>query len=318
MKTFVTILVPVYNEVGNVEPLLEALKHTFAQMGEDHYEIIFVDDGSTDDTAPCIASVEARDPRIRLIELSRNFGKEAALSAGIMHAGGDVVIMLDGDLQHPPEYIPEFIRAWKEGADVVIGVRRKNPDESVVRRFMSRSFASLMQRIAGVPTVSGATDFRLLDKAVVEEFKRFTERERITRGLIDWLGFKRAYIAFDANARHSGTARYGYAKLIRLALSAILAHSLLPLRFATYLGLPITVFAGSLGLFTILEMFVLGDPLDLAIPGTAMLAMMILFLNGILLISIGLVMLYIEKIHQESMNRPLFVVRRRDRKSLND
>lgn len=309
MKKQITILVPVYNEVGNIAPLAEAVSHVFKDLSYG-YELLFVDDGSTDDTLTQILELEAADNHVRSLALSRNFGKEVALSAGLAHAEGDAVILMDGDLQHPPEVIPEFIAHWEDGADVVIGIRRKNPDEGLFRSAASKFFSYLMRTIGNIPTVSGATDFRLLDRVVIDEFKRFTERGRITRGLIDWLGFTRSYITFDARRRHSGVGRYSYGSLIRLFFSAIFAHSMLPLRFAVYLGIPITIFAGGLGLFTLVEMFLLNDPLMLQIPGTAMLGMMILFLNGILLISIGLVSLYIEKIHSEAVNRPLYVLRK--------
>jgi dolichol-phosphate mannosyltransferase len=187
----ITVIVPVYNEEGNIAPLTEAVGRVFADLPEYRHEILFVDDGSTDGSRACI-EVASKGGGVRSIELSRNFGKEAPLSAGLAHAEGDAVILMDADLQHPPEVIPELIAAWEDGADVVIGVRRKNPDESAFRALASKLFAHAMRAAGNVPTVRGATDFRLLDSRVVAEFARFTEHGRMTRGLIDWLGFRRA------------------------------------------------------------------------------------------------------------------------------
>lgn len=312
----ITLIVPAYNEADNIAPLIEAVENAFRALPAYAHEILFVDDGSTDTTRFCIEEA-AKGGKVRLLELSRNFGKEAALSAGLAHAKGDAVILMDADLQHPPEVIPELIRAWEEGTDVVIGIRKKNPDESVFRALASKLFAHTMRAAGNVPTVRGATDFRLLDSRVVAEFARFTEHGRMTRGLIDWLGFRRAYVSFDANARHAGKTRYSGAKLFSLAISAFVAHSMLPLRLASYLGVFIVFFSGPLGLFILVEQLILGDPFALAIPATAMLAVMILFLNGVMLVCLGLVSLYIERIHQEAMGRPLFVVRSPDRKEGN-
>lgn len=310
MKKNISIVVPVYNEAGSLQALYTELVSVFSELGSMYrYQLIFVDDGSTDGSVSIMQSIEGKDTQVSFVEFSRNFGKEAALSAGIAKANGDAVILMDADLQHPPRYIQEFISAWEKGAEVVIGVRAKNPDEGWFRSVCSKVFASIMRTASDLPTVSGATDFRLLDKRVAEAFLKFTERERITRGLIDWLGFKRVYVPFDASARFAGKAQYSYRKLFGLTLSAFVAHSLIPLRLAGYLGFFITFFAGALGFFILVEQLILGDPLSLHIPATAMLAVMILFLNGVLLICLGLMSLYIEKIHRETVNRPLYVER---------
>lgn len=308
----ITVIVPVYNEEENINALIEAVGRVFSSVPAYAYEILFVDDGSTDEGRVRIEAAVESGAQVRLIELSRNFGKEAALSAGLAHARGDAVILMDADLQHPPELIPQFIHAWEGGADVVIGVRKKNPDENMLRALASNVFARTMRAAGDVPTVRGATDFRLLDRTVVDAFKNFTEHGRMTRGLIDWLGFRRVYVSFNANARHAGKARYSGMELCSLAVSAFIAHSMLPLRLAGYLGVLIVFFSGPLGLFILVEQLILGDPMNLAIPATAMLAVMILFLNGVMLVCLGLVSLYIERIHQEAMARPLYVLRMRN------
>lgn len=307
MEKLISVVVPVYNEAGNVRAVALAVSRALA--GE-RYELVFVDDGSTDASSVELASLAAEDERVRLVALTRNFGKEAALSAGIAASKGDAVALMDADLQHPPELLPKLLAEWEAGADVVVGVRQRNPDEGIVRRFASRAFSIVMRNISDVPSISGATDFRVIDRVVADEFNRFTERGRITRGLIDWLGYRRAYVPFDAGKRHSGTAQYGFRKLVALGISAFLSHSLLPLRVAGYLGIPITLFSGGLGLFIIIEQFMLGDPLGMDISPIGMSAVMILFLNGIVLICLGLVSLYVARIHAETVNRPLYVVRK--------
>ena len=317
MSKHITIVVPVFNEAENILSLYERIAAVFSELGENYqYRLLFVDDGSTDASVERIDGLMKANSRVHCVRLSRNFGKEAALSAGIAQAEGDAVILIDADLQHPPALIKDFIAQWELGADIVIGLRKKNPDEGLIRKVGSKVFAYIMRKIGDAPTISGATDFRLLDSIVVEEFKHFTEHGRMTRGLIDWLGFTRAYVSFDAHKRHAGEARYGYRKLMGLGFSALFSHSMLPLKVAGYLGFFITLFAGGLGLFIFVEQIILGDPFVLEIPATAMLAVMILFLNGILLVSIGLVSVYVAKIHHETLNRPLFVIRQKKSRTI--
>lgn len=310
MSKEITVVVPMFNEADNIRPLYERVRQVFEGLGEGYaYHLLFVDDGSTDESLMRARALSQSDQAVTTISLSRNFGKEAALTAGIARATGAAVVLMDADLQHPPAVISQFVAAWERGADVVVGVRKHNPDEGFLRKTSSQLFSYIMSKMSDVPSVRGATDFRLLDRAVVEAFNAFTEHSRMTRGLIDWLGFKREYIAFDADKRHAGVAQYSSRKLIELAFSALVSHSLIPLRLAGYLGVGITLFAGSLGLFIIIEQIVMGDPLGIDFTGPAMLAILILFLNGILLISMGLMSVYIAKIHGETLNRPLFVVR---------
>jgi dolichol-phosphate mannosyltransferase len=307
----IAVVVPLYNEEENIPVVYSALKDVFGKLRSYDPTFYFVDDGSVDGSASVVERLSINDNRVRLVMLSRNFGKEAALSAGIQQAtDADAVVLIDGDMQHPPDHIPSFLAAWEKGADVVIGVRESNPDESIFRRTCSRIFSGIMNALSSTPTVRGATDFRVLDQQVVRAFSALSERNRITRSLIDWLGFRRAYIPFVASARHSGAAQYSIRQLIRLAFTAFISHSLLPLRFAGYLGVPITLFSGGLGLFVLIEQLIMGDPLQLQVPGTAMLAIMILFLNGIVLLCLGLVSMYIAHIHDETTRRPLFILRK--------
>src|ERR1035437_7127213 len=211
MQKIISIIVPVHNEEKNI-PLIEAeLSHVLAALPYS-YEIIFVNDGSTDNSEQVIEDLTKSDVRIKSIEFSRNFGKESATSAGLQHSIGDAVIVIDADLQHPTCLIPRFISAWEKGVDVVIGLRTKNNGLSPIKSFCSFIYYKIINAISDTPIEPGATDFRLMDRKVVTAFKQFTEHERITRGLIDWLGFKREFIEFEANERANGKASYSYSK----------------------------------------------------------------------------------------------------------
>ncbi|HEX7963484.1 MAG TPA: glycosyltransferase family 2 protein [Candidatus Saccharimonadales bacterium] len=305
----ISIIVPMHNEALNI-PLLykELAKHT--QKVPYQFEFVFVDDGSTDESLDSLQELAGRDERVRVLEFARNFGKEAAVSAGLDAAWGDAAIILDADLQHPPALIPKFIAAWERGNDVVIGVRRYSKQEGRLKRLTSDWFYHLLHLVANTQITPHASDFRLLDKKVIRIFRQLTERDRITRGLIDWLGFKREYIPFTAPPRKHGVAVYSWRKLFELAINTFTGYSLFPLKFAGYLGLFILLTAVPIGSFLSFERFVLNDPLHWNITGTALLAMMILVLVGIMLGCLGLISLYIARIHAEVTNRPLYVVRR--------
>jgi len=218
--------------------------------------------------------------------------------------------MIDADLQHPPELIYEFLAKWKHGAEIVIGVRNKNQNENFIKKTGSYCFYKIINKISDTKITPFATDYRLLDRIVIKEFNKFTEKNRITRGLIDWLGFKRDYIYFNANQRAHGKASYCYLKLFKLAINSIVSLSLFPLKIAGYSGIFITLFAGLLGIFIIIEKYIFNDPWNLNFSGPAILAVIILFLVGIILGCLGLIALYIASIHNETINRPLYVIRK--------
>ena len=310
--TIITIIIPVYNEEKNIPLVYDEIKKVWKNLKEKYdYEIIFVDDGSEDESLRIIEDLRAENEKIKFIQLSRTFGKEVATSAGINNAQGEAAIILDADLQHPPELIPEFLKKWKEGADIVIGVRNKNKSDSITKKIGSFFFYKIINRISDTQIVPQSTDFRLLDKTVIQEFNKFTERNRITRGLIDWLGFRRDYIYFNADERSNGKASYSTFKLTKLALSTMTAHSFLPLKLAGYFGIVIIMTSGPLGLFIFTEKYILKDPWGLSISGSAILATIILFLVGIILICLGLIALYIGSIQSEVINRPLYVARKK-------
>ena len=245
-----------------------------------------------------------------LIELSRNFGKEMAVTAGLATAHGVAAIIIDADLQHPPHLLPEFIDAWKDGNEVVIGVRAADKQyASFIKRQGSRIFYRLINSLSPVEIMPNATDYRLIDRVVIDAYNRFTEHNRMTRGLIDWLGFKRSYITFKPAPRANGEVSYSVRKLTGLALNSIVGMSLVPLKFAGYLGAAITGIFGILGAFIAVEMFIFNDPWHLNIANSVNLAVLIIFLIGIVLTALGLVGLYIAAIHTEVSGRPLYVAR---------
>jgi glycosyltransferase involved in cell wall biosynthesis len=307
--TLISIIIPCHNEAANLEALHAALTVTTRSCPEE-FEFIYVDDGSTDDTVLIAKTLRRGHVNVRLVQLTRNFGKEIATTAGLQAATGEAAITIDADLQHPPALIPALIAAWREGSEVVVGVRRTGGRHApVLKRAGSSAFYRIINTMSQVQIRAGATDYRLLDRAVIHEFNRFTERGRITRGLIDWLGFRRAFVEFTPAKRHAGTAAYSYRKLFGLATTSIVSMSFFPLRLAGYLGVIITLTSGPLGLFILVEKYFMHDPLGLNITGTATLAVVLLFLCGIILMCLGLIALYIATIHTEVMNRPLYVVR---------
>lgn len=315
----ILIIIPAYNEEKNIVPMHEKLRAVLeALQGRYLFEILFVNDGSTDGTAKEIEKLSLNDTDVKIIDFSRNFGKEIATTAGINACSSDACIMLDADLQHPVEKIPEFIEKWEQGAEVVIGVRRENRSDGWLKRMGSFWFYKIINNISDVDIVPNATDFRLIDRAVVREFNRFTESNRMTRALIDWLGFRRDYVRFDADKRLHGTASYSLWKLFKLAINGFVSLSLVPLKIAGYLGIFITFISGISGVYILLGKYIFRTQLESifyfsrTFSDAENLAILILFLVGIILISIGLIALYVANIHSEVIKRPMYVVRKKN------
>lgn len=306
--TLVSIVVPVYNEMASLEVFHNSLVKTVENLGKTDYEIIYCNDGSTDVTAELIAAFANANPRVKLLSLSRNFGKEIALSAGIAAARGEAIITIDGDGQHPVELIPEFISKWRKGAKVVVGVRDSNRGEGIVKKLTSKLFYSIFNFVTRQNIIRGAGDFRLIDRVIQQEFVKLTEPDRMTRALIDWIGFDREYIHFDANPRIAGEATYSGRKLIALAAKSFVALSPKPLYLISYLGGIVTFASFIIGSAIIIEQFILSDPLYWNFTGTAMLSFLLLFVVGIILMAQGLVGLYVSQVHNQTKGRPLFVV----------
>lgn len=304
MEQTISIIIPMYNEAANLRPLYSELRLCIARLKGYRFEVIFVDDGSKDDSAQVARQLATRDRRLRVLELSRNFGKEPAMTAGLHAARGDAALIMDADLQMPPQLIGEFVKKWENGDEVVIGVFG-NRKTSSLHAFGSRWFYRIMQRISTTEIIPHETDYRLMDRKVINEYNRLTERNRITRGLVDWLGFKRSTISFEQAPRLNGKPAYTYKKLIGLAVNSFTAESLIPLKLAGYLGVSILMLAIPIGGVMTINREVYHWP----IRGTAFLAILIVALVGLVLACLGLISLYIARIHAEASNRPLYVIR---------
>lgn len=313
MNKRIAVVIPVYNESNNIAPLLARLAAVAEKMSEIDWTFIWVNDGSSDQSWLKLSEIVTQNPygsqtniRLQAIDLSRNFGKELALTAGIHHSDADAVICIDADLQHPPELIPELVRNWLEGNEIVATVRSKIEKQPLLRRLGSYSFYWLMSKISGVGMRSQTTDFRLYDKKVIDVFRLVTEKQRMLRGIMDWLGFKKVYIEFSAAARESGEPGYSYGKLWQLAVNSITSFSLFPLKLTGYLGVVITVISGLLFAGMVTSRFIfksqMFSPLAIVVVANT-------FLIGIVLMAIGMVALYIGHIHTEVINRPLYIVR---------
>jgi glycosyltransferase involved in cell wall biosynthesis len=303
----ISFVVPVYNEAAGLAVFHKSLVDVIKKSLKNNYEIIYCEDGSTDKTAELINKWHAGNKRVKLIKLSRNFGKELATTAGLHAAAGQAIITLDADGQHPVSLIPKFLDRWQKGNKVVIGIRTENKNEGIIKRWGSKFFYSFFNRFTRLGLIPGSTDYRLIDRSVQQEFKKMTERNRITRGLIDWLGYDRDYIYFKAKARQSGQAAYSFRKLSKLAIDSVISMSLSPLYVTAYIGavvLPLAIIAGLIMLINVL----LGDPLSLHATASAYLVVLLVCLMGVVLLSQGILGLYLSHIHTETQNRPLYIV----------
>lgn len=313
----ISIVIPVFREALNLKPLFKRLEDVVSGM-PDHYswQYVFVNDGSPDNSLDILKELAKVSDRVKVVDLSRNFGKEVALTAGVNEVDdADAVICIDADLQHPPELIPSLVKEWEDGYEVVATVRTSIDKQPALRRLGSYLYYWLMGKVSGLQMMSQTTDFRLYDRKVVEAFKEATERQRIFRGIMDWMGFRRIYVEFQADARHEGDAGYSYSKLIGLALNSITSFSLWPLRLTGLLGLFIAGGSGGL-LLWMLGNYIIRD--TLVYTPLAIVVVANTFLVGVVLVSIGLVAIYIGSIHTEAINRPLYIVRERIRNAQED
>lgn len=306
-----SVVVPVYNEAANIRSFYDDLEPIVRKETGGKYEIVYVDDGSTDASAEKIMALRRNNKKVRLVSLSRNFGKEMALAAGITQATGQAVMTLDGDGQHPAGRIPDFLEAWHKGAQVVIGVRIENKNEGLIKKLGSRLFYLLFNWLSGTSMIPRSGDFRLIDREVQQAFMQLHEGNTMTRGLIDWLGYERTYIPYKANARTAEAARYTVRRLVRLAAHSFVSLSPTPLYAFGYLGLVITSVSFVIGTAVLIQQLILGDPLDWDFTGTAMLSILVLFLVGLVLVAQGVMALYVSHIHMQSKGRPLYIVNRR-------
>jgi polyisoprenyl-phosphate glycosyltransferase len=303
-----SIVVPLYNEEENVAPLIERIVAIVTALdGRPTYEIILVNDGSSDRTLDRIRVEMSRREHVVLVNLSRNFGHQVAASAGIDIAAGDAVVLMDGDLQDPPELIAEFVTRWQEGYDVVYAVRRTRKGESPFKLLTAQIFYRTIKRLTKVSIPVDTGDFRLMSRRVVEALKRSPERHRFLRGMVSWVGFNQTGVAYDRDERHSGSTKYPLPKMLRFAIDGITSFSDVPLRFASYLGFASSVIAFIYALIVIgFKLFSLHPPGYT--PGWASTIVAILFLGGVQLISLGILGEYIGRIYDEAKGRPLYLI----------
>ncbi len=299
----ISVVVPCFDEAENLHallarlvPVLEASKKTF--------EIIFVDDGSRDDTVALARRLAAEDPRIGLLVLSRNFGKEIAISAGLDHARGAAVVIIDADLQHPPELIARFIEAWEQGYEVIHAAQSIRPDESALKRFLVKAFYRLHGALSETRLPKGVGDYCLLDRKAVDALRRLPERARFMKGLYFWIGYRQIQIPYEPEARASGSGGWSMHRLFGLALNGLTAFSTIPLRFAIYVGLLVSLLTLVYAIVLIVNVLVHG----VDVPGYASLMVGLLFLGGAQLIGLGILGEYIGRIFEESKGRPLYLV----------
>jgi polyisoprenyl-phosphate glycosyltransferase len=302
----ISIVVPVKDEEAAIQPFITRINQVLSLLPIDNrWEILFIDDGSQDNTLPAIIAANRADPRICALSLSRNFGKEAALSAGLDHAQGDAVIPLDVDLQDPPEVIGEMITRWREGYDVVYGVRRNRETDSLPKRLTADLYYRAHNRISHDKIPEHAGDFRLLDRKVVAVIRKLPERNRFMKGLFAWSGFKQTVVEYDRAPRAVGESKFKYWKLWTLAIDGITSASTLPLRVWSYLGALVALFAIAYAIFISIRTLIGG----VEVPGYASTITAVLFLGGLQLLSLGIMGEYVGRILVETKQRPIYVVR---------
>ncbi len=302
-RELLSIVVPVFNEQEVILDFHKRVKNVVSGLNFD-YEIIYINDGSTDETNSILNNLHLHEKNISLLELSRNFGKEIALTAGLDHTQGDAVIIIDADLQDPPELIPELIKNWKQGFDIVYAKRRKRHGESFLKKITAYFFYRLIRKTSKINIPEDTGDFRLLSKRAVNAVTKMREQHRFMKGLFAWIGFPQKYVFYDRAPRAAGKTTWGYWKLWNFALEGITSFTTIPLRLSTYFGF-LTAFGALIyGIYIIIKTLLYGDPA----PGYPSLAVIILFLGGIQLIAIGIIGEYLGRIFNETKARPLYFI----------
>ena len=300
----ISLIVPVLNEQVNIEPLYQRVKEVFCRLNTD-FEVLFVDDGSSDGTLAEIARIHRLDPRIKAISLSRNFGQQNAVSAGLDYVQGAATIILDGDLQHPPELIETLVARWKEGAEVVYTVRRSTRSAGLFKRLTSAMFYRLFQILTQVDLPQNSADFKLLDAKVVGALRTMRERSRFLRGLISWVGFSSVAVDYHAPPRAGGVSSYTPARMLRLAIDGIVSFSTVPLYISIYFGFALACLGFVYSIYVLYAYLVLKT----VVAGWSSTIILVALVGGLQLIVMGCVGLYIGKIFEEVKQRPLYLVR---------
>lgn len=307
MKT-ISILVPCFNEAQSLEMLYEEIVRVISTLDDYRWEVLFVNDGSRDNTMEVIKGLREKDGRISYVDLSRNFGKENAMLAGFDYAKGDAVVIMDADLQHPPAVIPEMIKKWEEGYDDVYAQRKSRGKESWLRKRLTKSYYRLLQGSSRVDVLPNVGDFRLLDRKCVDALCQMRESGRYTKGMYCFIGFKKIGVEFETQDRVSGESSMSYKKLMNLALEGITSYTTAPLRWATFIGLIVSFLAFAYMVFVLIKAFLYGDP----VTGYPTLLTVILFIGGVQLLTIGIIGEYLAKVFVEVKNRPVYIIKEYD------
>ena len=301
-----SVVVPIYNESPNIDGFFARLIPALDSIGEP-FEVICIDDGSKDDSVVRLKAKNEADPRIKLLVFSRNFGKEAALSAGLANAAGDAVIPIDADLQHPPEMIPEMVAKWREGFDVVYAVRRERTGQGLLSRLQARAFYWVFEKLSEVQMPREVGDFRLLDRKVVDAINAMPERTRFMKGIFAWVGFRQIGLPYDQEERQHGETSFNLVRLLRFAFDGLVAFSDMPLRMWTVIGAVVSGFAFFYIVVRLIRTLLYG----IDVPGYESIIVIMLFLGGIQLITLGIIGHYLGRVFNEVKGRPLYIVRER-------
>lgn len=304
----ISILIPCHNEQDNIERLYEQLIDSISSIDGYLWEIVFVEDGSYDDTLSRIKQLRERDNRVCFISLSRNFGKENAMLAGFDHITGDCVIIMDADLQHPPQLMAEMICEWESGYDDVYAERLNRGKESWLRRKLSMLYYRLLQKMAKVDVLPNVGDFRLLDRKCIDSMKKLRETQRYTKGLYCWIGFKKKKISFQQADREKGRSSFTYHRLFNLAVEGITSYTTAPLRISTVIGILVSFVAFIYMCYVLIKTILYGEP----VQGYPTLVILILFLGGVQLLSLGIIGEYLGRIFHETKNRPVYLISERE------
>jgi len=303
ISTVISVVAPVFNEAEGIRSFVDAVAAELDQL-TDTWEIVLVDDGSTDRTWEILQTLHSENQRIKILRFSRNFGNQSAVSAGLKFAQGDAVIIMDSDLQHPPELIPTMVQHWQDGFQSVFTIRTYSEETGFFKRLLSSGFAKTMNLLSHSSLPEGVSDYRLLDRKVVDSINMMEENARFLRAMISWLGFRQIGISFTTKPRAAGTTKFSFAKLLRLSLDGITSFSVLPLRWITVCGLAVAFMSLCYAAYVLGEVWMTG----ITSPGWPTLIIVILFLGGMQLTALGIVGEYVGRIYMETKRRPLFVV----------
>jgi polyisoprenyl-phosphate glycosyltransferase len=298
-----TIVVPAYNEQEVLPEFHRRVTKAISNLPLD-YEILYINDGSTDSTLKVLAELRKGDPHVAIVDLSRNFGKEIALSAGLDHARGDAVVVIDADLQDPPELIPELVSAWRDGYDVVYATRSAREGESLMKRATAHLFYRAIQGVSRFKIPQDTGDFRLLSRRAVNALKQFREQHRFMKGLFAWIGYPQKSVPYRRDPRFSGETKWNYWKLWNFAIEGITSFTIAPLKIAMYLGLIVALGSFGYGAFIIIRTLLFGNP----VAGYPSLMVVILFLGGVQLVALGVIGEYLGRMFDETKGRPLYLV----------